>query len=234
MSSHIGIVAVSPEGAALFYQAITRQSARLRPPGEHPRLSVHNEPLAQYIDAIRRDDWMTVGKLLRRSAELLARCGAEFCLTPDAAVQHAVQLAEVGSPIPWLTMTDLVGQAVSRDGRRVVGIIGTELVMNSSTFQMHLGIRGIHVLAPKPDDAKAIDHIIFNELIFGQIHPQSRAIVLDTIGRLAQAGCEAVILASSEAPLLVSKENCPLPIYDASDLVAEAAVRRTMEQAVRS
>lgn len=226
MSGHIGIVGVSPEGAALFYQSVTRQSGRLRPPADQPRLSVHNEPLQTYIEAIRRDDWMTVGKLLRRSAELLARCGAQFCLTPDAAVQHAIQLAEVGSPIPWIAMTDPVGEAVAADGRKVVGLIGTELVLNSSTFQTPLGIRGIQVLTPPPEDARTLDGIIFNELIYGRIRPESRASVLRTLADLAGRGCEAVIVASSEAPLIVSRETSPIPIYDASEILAEAAVRR--------
>lgn len=226
MSSHIGIVGVSPEGAALFYQALVRQASRSLPPSLQPRLSLHNEPLALYIEAIRHDDWMTVGRLLRRSAELLARCGAQFCLTPDAAVQHAVQLAEVGSPIPWLTMTDLVGEAVAADKRKTVGIVGTELVMNSSTFQTHLGIRGIHVLAPVLEESNALDRIIFEELIYGTIRPESRSAVLQTIANLARRGCEAVILASSEAPLLVSQENCPLPVYDAGEILARASVFR--------
>src|SRR5262245_54052645 len=103
---HIGVAAVSPEGAAVFYSQLSRHLSRLIPPNQHPRVSVHNEPLAHFIDAIRKDDWHRVGELLRRSAEVLARCGAEFCLSPDNIVQHAAHLAESGSPIPWLTMTD--------------------------------------------------------------------------------------------------------------------------------
>lgn len=230
MSSHIGIVGCSPEGAALFYRQITRQAARLLPPNEQPRISVHNEPLEAYISAIRRDDWHAVGRLLRRSAELLSRCGAEFCLTPDNAVQHAVQLAEVGSPIPWLTMTELVAEAISADARRVIGIIGTKLVMSSSTYQTHLGLRGIQVLAPQEDAAETLDQIIFGELIYGEIRPESRLAVLSTIQDLARKGCEGVILASSEVPLLITRENCPLPVYDSADILAEASVRRTIRK----
>ncbi|MBX3408501.1 MAG: aspartate/glutamate racemase family protein [Phycisphaeraceae bacterium] len=233
MSSHIGIVGVSPEGAALFYQSLTRHAGRLCPPDQHPRLTVHNEPLAQYIDAIRRDDWMAVGRLLRRSAELLARCGVQFCITPDAAVQHAVQLAEVGSPVPWLTMTELVGSAVAAENRKTVGIIGTELVMNSSTFQTHLGLKGIHVLTPEHDDARLLDDIIFRELIFGTIRSESRATVVRIIDHLAQRGCDGVVIACSEAPLLISRENSPLPLYDAGEILAEACVKRPVSEAVQ-
>ena len=226
MAKHIGIVAVSPEGAALFYRQILREASHILEPHQHPRVSLHNEPLALYIDAVREGDWHKVGDLLRRSAEILARCGAELCLTPDNAVQHGVHLAEAGSPIPWVMMPELVAKAVEADKRRVVGLIGTKMVTTGSTYQTHLGLRGIQVLAPEPDDAERVDEIIFKELIYGDIRPASQAVVLSIIRHLKERGCEGVILGCSEAPLLVTPENAPLPIYDAAELLAKGAVQR--------
>lgn len=224
-SSHIGIVGVSPEGAALFYREVSRQASALRSPDDQPRISIHNEPLGLYLAAIRRDDWHEVGRLLRRSAELLYRCGATVCITPDHAVHHGVQLAEVGSPIRWLPAPEIVAQAVANDKRTRVGLIGTRLVCRSSTYQTHLGLRGIPVEVPTDDDAEALDQIIFGELIYGQSRPESRLLVMGMIGRLASHGCDAIILACSEAPLLVTQENCPLPVYEAGDILARAVVR---------
>lgn len=229
VAKHIGIVAVSPEGAALFYRQIFRRAAHMLEPHDHPRVTLHNEPLALYIDAVKAGDWHTVGDLLRRSAEILAAAGAAFCITPDNAVQHAIQLAEAGSPIPWLTMPELVAKAVELDGRKVVGLIGTKMVTTGSTYQTILGLRGIQVLAPEADESDAMDRIIFSELIYGEIRPQSQAAVLLIIEHLARRGCEGVILGSSEAPLLVTQENAALPIYDAADLLARGAVQRAME-----
>jgi aspartate racemase len=225
---HIGIVAVSPEGGALCYRQIFRQASRFLPPERAPRVSIHNESLARYIQAVRNGDWHAVGSLLRRSAELLARCGCEFCICPDNAVQHAIQLAEVGSPIPWLTMPDLVADAVERDERSVVGIIGTKMVTTGSTYQTHLGLKGIRVLTPLKEEVEALDRIIFGELIYGEIREESQKLAVEVIGGLGSRGCEAVIIASSEAPLLISRDTSPLPVYDAADLLAEGAVRRAI------
>jgi aspartate racemase len=223
---HVGIVAVSPEGAAVFYHQISRHASRLLPPNRQPRFSLHNEPIDHYLDAIRKDDWHAVGRLLRKSAEILARAGADFCLSPDNVVQHGVQLAEVGSPIPWLTMTDLVAQTISGQNKKVVGLVGTRMVAHSSTYQTHLGMRGIQVLVPSEPETETLEQIIFNELLYGHIRPESRAAALSIIHNLAARGCEAIILGASEAPLLISQENSPVPIYDAADILAEAAVRR--------
>lgn len=229
VAKHIGIVAVSPEGAALFYRQVFRQASHLLEPHLHPKVSLHNEPLAQYIDAVRANDWHAVGELLRRSAEILFRCGAEFCLSPDNAVQHGIQLAESGSPIPWLTMPELVARAVESDHRKVVGLIGTRMVTTGSVYQTHLGLRGVQVLVPEPQEAEEMDRIIFSELIYGDIRPESQVTVLRIIDNLAQRGCEGVILGSSEAPLVVTQENSTIPVYDAADLLARGALLRSIE-----
>src|SRR5215468_3662762 len=127
-------------------------------------------------------------------------------------------------------MTDLVAQAVERDGLRTVGLIGTKMVTSSSTYQTHLGVRGIHVLPPEPEEAETLDQIIFGELLYGHIRPESRQSVLGIIHHLQDRGCEAVILACSEAPLLVTPENSCLPVYDAGSILAESAVRRSMRE----
>jgi aspartate racemase len=225
---HIGVVGVSPEGAAVFYTQLFHHASRKLTPHQQPRVTVHTEPLAGYLDAIRKNDWHTVGRLLRRSADLLARCGAEFCVTPDNIVQHASHLAEAGSPLPWLSMTDLVANAVVRDGRKTVGVIGTKMVTSSSIYQTPLGMRGVHVLPPQDSEADQLDQIIFGELLYGHIRPESRQAILQIIANLASRGCEAVILACSEAPLVVTSENSPIPVYDATDLLAEGAIRRAM------
>jgi aspartate racemase len=230
VARHIGIAAVSPEGAALFYRQVFRQASRLAGDATPPRVSLHNEPFSDYLAALRNQDWHAVGELLRRSAQILARCGAEFCLTPDNAVQHGIHLAEAGSPIPWVMMPDLVAAAAVRDGRSVLGLIGTRMVTTGSTYQTLLGIRGIRVLAPQPDQIEEMDRIIFQELIFGRIRPASQRAVMGIIDGLAEQGCEGVILACSEAPLLVTPENSRLPVYDTADLLAQGALQRSMNQ----
>jgi len=229
VTKHIGIAAVSPEGAALCYRQIFRQAAHLMGPNNHPRVSLHNEPLVTYIEAVRANNWHAVGDLLRRSATILADCGAEFCLSPDNVVQFGIQLAEAGSPIPWLTMPDLVARTVEQDQRKIVGLIGTKMVTTASTYQTHLGLRGIQVLAPEPAEVDELDRIIFTELVYGEIKPKSRQAVAAVIKGLAEKGCEAIILASSEAPLVVNAETSPLPLYDAADILARGAVVRAMK-----
>lgn len=224
MAQHIGIVGTSPEGTALCYREVFRHAGRLLGDSGHPRVSIHNEPFELYLAGLMRDDWHAIGDLLRASADALHKVGAAFCILPDNVMQHGVDLARAGSPIPWLTMTDLVAGKVAHDGRKVVGILGTKLVMFGSTYQTHLGLKGVKVITPAAEDGAAIDHIIFAELVHGGCCAESLGKLIDVIGRLRERGAEAIILGSSEVPLAINTANSPLPVYDPVDLLAEGAV----------
>lgn len=231
MAKHIGIVACSPEGSALCYRDIFRYAGKHL--GEHaaanfPVVTLHNLPLEKYMRAVHQDNWHTVAEMLVQSARALAACGADFAIVPDNLMQHGVELARSASPLAWLTMTDLVTEAIVADGRRCVGLVGTKLVMYGSTYQTHLGIRGVRVDVPDSPDADAVDAIIFGELIYGDVLPESAQRLIGVIERLKAKGCEGVVLASTEVPLLIDARNSPLPVYDSSQLLAEGALRVAM------
>lgn len=225
MPKHIGIAAVSPEGSALCYRDIFRYASKRLGERGHPLVTLHNNQFEKYVSAAYRDDWPAIGDLLVDSARVLAAAGAEFCIVPDNLMQHGVHLAESISPIPWLTMTDLVTEAIIADGRKKVGVIGTKMVMFGSTYQTHLGLKGIRYGVPDEQEAEMVDAIIFKELVIGQVRPESTRRLLSIIQNLKETGCEGVILASTEVPLAICSENCPLPVYDSTQLLAEGAVR---------
>ncbi|HZW06214.1 MAG TPA: amino acid racemase [Phycisphaerales bacterium] len=229
---HLGIVAVSPEGSSLFYREFFRRAeARQRAGGGEftaPRITLHNEPFATYLAAVDAGDWQTVGQLLAESAKRLVGAGADLLVVPDNLMQFGVPLAEGKNTgqVPWLKMTDAVADAVIADGRTAVGIIGTRLVMEGSTYQTLLGIKGVKVIAPAPEDAQMIDDIIFDELVHGIVNPASRTKWQGAIDRLSGRGAQGVILAATEAPNLLSAADTPLPIYDSIALLADSCVRR--------
>ncbi|GIW74068.1 MAG: racemase [Phycisphaerales bacterium] len=228
-AQHVGIVAVSPEGAALTYRQFHRYATRMTMPDDRPAVTMHGEPFERYLQAISAQDWETVGSLLRRSAERLAAAGADFCLTPDHVVQHAVQMAETGCPIPWLTMAQLLADQVGQDGCQSVGILGTRLVTTGSAYQTHLGLRGVKVMTPSPEEVDEVDAIIFQELVLGETREASRQRLREIVARLADRGAQAIVMGSSEVPLLLSSQDCPLPVYDPGEIQVVAAVRLAMQ-----
>lgn len=224
MARHIGIIAVSPEGSAMCYRTLAQRVTSVEDQSERPLITLHGIPFSRYLRAIDDNDWEMVAQLLHWSSETLYAAGADFCVLPDNLAHHAAPMARADSPLPWLSMIDLVADAVVGDGRRTVGLIGAKALTSGSIYQTVLGLKGVKVIVPELPDLEAVNDIIFRELIHGSVTDASRERLHQILGALAEKGCEGVILGSTETPLLVSSESEELALYDPVELLVEGAL----------
>src|ERR1700751_2023915 len=98
MAKHIGIAAVTSEGAALCYRTIC-QEGEAQTGYAHPEVTLHTLPLSDYMSAIETEDWPTVGCLLLESAGKLTRAGAAFAIRPDNTSHQGLNLVRAQSPL---------------------------------------------------------------------------------------------------------------------------------------
>jgi aspartate racemase len=233
MSQHIGIVACSAEGAALCYRTIALEGAELLGRHDHPEVSMHTHSLAQYMSCIYRDDWAGVAELMLSSAEKLAKAGADFLICPDNTIHQAFDLVEHRSPRPWLHIAQEVANEARRLGYKRVGILGTRYLMDGPVYPEKLQAAGVDCRVPGTQERERINQIIFDELVNAQFPTRSLAYFKEVIRSLADEGCDAVALACTEIPLLVTPEASPIPTLDSTRLLARAAVRKAVERGQR-
>jgi aspartate racemase len=221
---HIGIVACSAEGAALCYRTICIEGARLMGEHAHPEVSMHTHSLARYMEPIYRDDWRAVGELMLSSANKLAKVGAEFLICPDNTIHNALPFVRERSPLPWLHIAEVVaGEAVSR-GFKKIGLTGTKYLVESEVYPEKLTARGLEYVRPSKEEREEINRIIFDELVYGVLKPESVTCFQEAIARLKDHGCDAVVLGCTEIPLIMNDGNSPLPTLDSTRLLARAAL----------
>jgi aspartate racemase len=226
---HIGIVACSAEGAALCYRTICTEAPRLLGRYAHPEVSLHGQSYARYQACIDRDDWAGVAELMLDSARKLAATGARFLICPDNTIHQALPFLEGRSPLPWLHIAEVVAAAAVERGFRKLGLTGTRWLVASEVYPEKLRARGLGWVRPGEEDRLEVNRIIMEELIHGRFTPEAVRTFQAVIGRLKDAGCDAVVLGCTEIPLLIGDENSPLPTLDSTRLLAGAAIRRAME-----
>ena len=126
MAKHIGIVAVSYEGAALCYQTICSEAASLMGEHFHPEITMHTFPLGQYLPFVSKLDWEGTAQLLLKSVvkgilkdstreyfqSLVAELAEQGC---DAVVMACTEIPLILRPddveIPLLDSTRLLATA---------------------------------------------------------------------------------------------------------------------------
>jgi aspartate racemase len=225
---HIGIVACSAEGAALCYQSICRDALALVGKNDHPRITMDSIPLASWMPSFDAGDLRAVARVMLESAHALAAAGADFLICPDNTAHLAWEHVQVETPIPWLHIARVVGAVAQERGYKRVGVLGTRFTMNAPLYADAFTEFGIVTQTPGSDDVDTVHRVIFDELVDGVITGESRELYIDVIGRLADAGCDAVALACTEIPLLVGPDDSPLPTLDSTRLLAAAALREAL------
>jgi aspartate racemase len=225
---HIGIVACSAEGAALCYQAICREALSSIGKNDHPRITLDSIPLAAWMPAFDAGDYRAVARFMLDSTRVLATAGAAFAICPDNSAHRAWDYVQAETPIPWLHIAEVVGAEARRRAFRTVGVVGTRFTMAGPVYRDAFSSLGIETVSPEGDDFEVVDRIIFSELVDGIITDASRQRMSGVIARLRDRGCDAVALACTELPLLVTPDAAPLPTLDSTRLLASAALRAAM------
>lgn len=229
MVKHVGIIAVSFEGAALCYRTLCQKAMASLGSLDHPEVSVHNHSLKKYMDCIEKDDWDGVATLMVSSARKLASAGADFAVCPDNTVHRAFQKAAEQSPIPLLSIVELVAKECKLRGYGKVGVLGTKYTMQGPMYRDALSKLKVEMLVPNKKDQEKINSIIFNELVPEGITKSAVKKLTKIIQRLKDAGCDAVILGCTELPLVIDSKNSPLPVVDSTRLLSSKALEHALK-----
>jgi aspartate racemase len=225
MSRHIGIVAVSAEGAALCYRTICSEGAALFGRHNHPEVVMHTYPLASYMRSIDAGDWPAVGEMLLASVDKVRGAGADLVICPDNTAHQAIDLIREQTPLPWVHIAEEVAAAAAGISAARLLVLGTRYLMAGPVYRRALHARGIECRVPEQADRNRINDVIFDELVYGHVADQSRDFVSSVIASGRDDGADAVVLGCTEIPLLIDAAHSSLPILDSTRILARAALR---------
>jgi aspartate racemase len=220
---HLGILATTPEGAALCFRAFCQEGFRQLGPHDHPDVTLDCTPLARNLAALGRGDYGSVRAALSASARRLAAAGADFFACPDNTSHLALEQPGEDLPMPGLHIAEVVADQAARDGRSRVGVLGTSHTMDGPIYPRAFAGRGIAAEVPVEEDRAILNQMILDELVEGVFTESSRKECVRIIEGLAARGCDAVAMVCTEIPLLVPPDSAPVPALDSTRLLARAA-----------
>ena len=168
-------------------------------------------------------NWNGIAELLIKAARSLANAGTEmvmFCAnTPHKVYDNVADKIT----IPILHIADATANAIKSHEIRKVCFLGTKYSMTESFVTQRIANNGIKVFLPKKNTTiDKLHHIIQKELTYGNINPQSKDYVIETIQSLVDDGAEAVVLGCTEFPLMIKETDLAIPIFNTTEIHAKA------------
>ena len=185
---HLGILAHSTEGAALCFLTYCRHGFAGLGPHDHPDVTLDCIALARSMPFWDSGDHAAIRGILAESVTRLAAAGADFFVCPDNTAHMALGLDGPPLPLPGLHICEVVADEAVRRGFAKVGVLGTRYTMDGPLYADALGRRGLETAVPPAADRELVNTVIFDELLDGELRPESRAAYVRIIEDLAARG----------------------------------------------
>ena len=159
----------------------------------------------------------------------LQAAGAEFLVLCTNTMHKVASSIESAVTIPLLHIADPTAAEIKKAGHSTVGLIGTRFTMEQAFYRDRLIERhGLKVIVPAPQDRETIHRIIYEELCLGVVKDESRKAYRRIMASLAAQGAQAIILGCTEISLLVSQQDCEVPLFDTTAIHARAAAEESL------
>ena len=230
----IGLIGgMSWESSLEYYRIINKETKR-RLGGLHSAKSLmYSVDFAEIEELQHKGDWETATHMMIDAAKHLENGGADFVLICTNTMHKMAKDVEKAIAIPLLHIADPTAEAIKAQGLTKVALLGTKYTMEQDFYKGRLIEKfGLDVITPNDTDRQTVHDIIYNELCLGEIKTQSKRHFVEIIKRLERDGAQGIILGCTEIGLLIKQADVSLPVFDTTQLHAEAAVAAANEKSV--
>jgi aspartate racemase len=222
----IGLIGgMSWESSAEYYRIIN-ETVKAKLGGLHSAKSVMVSVDFAEIERLQTlGKWPEAGQAMIAAARSLEKAGADFVVLCTNTMHISADEIQASIGVPFLHIADATAREIKKKGLRKVGLLGTHYTMEQDFYKGRL-VReyGLEVIIPDAEEREIVHRVIFDELVLGDIRPESKARYLEIIRRLAENGAEGIILGCTEIGSLIHSEDCPEPLFDTTKIHAAAAV----------
>ncbi len=221
---------MSWESTQSYYQLINK-GINQKLGGLHSARIILNSVDFDQIEKLQHEEaWERMGIILANAAYSVEKAGAEGLIICTNTMHRLVPDIRKHITIPIIHIADATAQKLVADGVTKVGLLGTAFTMEQDFYKGRLSEKfGLEVLIPDAAQRKQIHQVIYDELCLGITKEASRDYYSQVIHALAEQGAQAVILGCTEIGLLISQSESTLPLYDTTQIHAEAAVDWMLE-----
>ena len=222
----IGLIGgMSWESSAEYYRIINQGVRDRLGPTASARCLLWSFDFSEIEQLQHEGDWASLAARMIAAARCLEAGGAELLLICTNTMHRLAPAVQAAVGIALLHIADPTAERIKAAGLRKVGLLGTAFTMEQEFYKGRLSDRhGLDVIVPGDQDRAAVHRIIYEELVAGKVVPSSREIFRAVIQRLVESGAEAVILGCTEIMLLVRPEDSSVPLFDTTQIHAEAAI----------
>ena len=175
---------------------------------------------------VRNNAWDEAREYIEHKAKLAEQGGADLLVCVSNTVHKVLDRLPSLVSIPFIHITTPTAEAIKRAGLKKIALLGTKPVMQADYIKDEYAKYDIEIVVPNEEQQDAVDAIIFDELVKGDIKDASRQYYVNVCLELANTqGAQGVILGCTEIFLLIGPSDLPkMTVFNTTELHVDAAV----------
>jgi len=208
-----------------YYQALN-QGVKAALGGLHSaKIILHSVDFQEIETLQHHGNWSATADILCQAAKGIELAGADSLLICTNTMHKVAKDIEAVIDIPLIHIADATAHSLTAKGVTKVGLLGTSFTMEQTFYKDRLIDKfNIDVITPNRAQREDIHQVIYQELCLGIINEPSKVRYLAIIDDLYQQGAQAIILGCTEIALLVQQQHTHVPLYDTTEIHANAAI----------
>lgn len=226
----IGLIGgMSWESSLLYYKLLNEKIREIKGGFHSAKCVIDSVNFAEIEKLQHQGDWATLNGLMAKSAKNLENAGAEIIILCTNTMHLCSQSIVNEIKVPFLHIAEATGEEIKKHSIKKILLLGTKFTMEKDFYKKLLKEKfQIDVLIPSIEDRETVHNTIYKELVHGIINEESKSKFLKIITKSITAGAQGVVLGCTEIPLLINKNDSEIPVFDTTQIHADAAVRLSL------
>jgi aspartate racemase len=224
----IGILGgMGPEATLDCYSKIIANTPAKRDQ-DHLRVIIDSNPKVPDRTAAIISDGESPVPVLLAGCRYLQKAGADFIIIPCVSAHFFIEELRRQTKLPILSIFDVVAETIARDHPQIktVGLMGTTGTISGGLFQKRLAAEGIETIIPDYIHQSKVMEAIYDIKKSQPTRSRSQitADLIATAEGLVSRGARGIVAGCTEIPLALKPEHLAVPCFDASTILARAAI----------
>jgi len=226
----IGLIGGMSWESSIEYYRIINQEVRKKLEGLHSAKSVMVSVDFAEIETLQHaGEWVALTARMIAAARQVQAGGGDFVVLCTNTMHKMADAMAAAVDIPLLHIADATAARIKARGITTIGLLGTRFTMEEDFYKGRLMAKhGLNVLIPDENERADVHRIIYEELVVGDIRPESKARYVGIMRHLVQRGAQGVILGCTEIGLLVGQDDIDAPVFDTTLIHAQVAVEAAL------
>ena len=227
----IGLLGGMSWESSIEYYRIINETVRDKLGGLHSAKSIMVSVDFAEIEALQHEGrWDETARMLIAAAQNVERGGGDFVVLCTNTMHKVAEEVQEHIRIPLLHIADATAERVKSQGLKKLGLLGTKFTMEEAFYKDRLiEAHGLEVVIPAEPEREVVHRVIYDELCLGEIKAASQAAYIRIMDSLVEEGAEGIILGCTEISLLVGQQDSLAPLFDTTEIHAQAAVEYSLE-----